>query len=1358
MAGQKYGVRCARTVAHMKTRACALLTTALICFLPGALSAQVAPCTVTLTLAPESTGVRATAVAGSSCGGSSVTIYFNHAVLGWLFVAEKYCQTGGCTVDEFIDFHCSARGDYEIWATSGCTRPVDGGPTCGGGVPRGEAMKIWTVEPKKAEISKPVWDPVLNAWMVDFNFPDTNGGTVKILNSKKTVELALCEIEVSPGSWGTYLPKSGRCRARWNHGAGGEAVAMGFSCGPDRVGTSPKFRYAPDLNSFPGNRSLPGHQKPRQPKPPGGNPSPQNPAPKFCPPSLNADTGGGAHTVPLFQMSGLQGSAPVSLQYNSAPVTYESLAPSGRSWTHTFSEILRPPGTDDEFLYHLPADGAEAFYRKTAPDTWTPFRPSGYNTSVTRAGDSYTMRYGDGATAAFSAVTGRWTRTTDRWGNATTAQYDVAGNLQSVTDPLNRVTQIVENGGLMQQIILPDGAIWNFTYQNGLLRAIHDPLHPLAGPPWRSFTYKADAQGEERLLTSVADDTGVVIDGYGWDASDRVTSLTGHDEMTIEYLPYNDRRFTRTIDANRTQVATVNVGVIDNRPVAGLVSGEACTSCGSAAPGDLYSYDTFANMIEARDANNTKTAYTYDANGNILTVTEAASTPSARSTNYAYGLSTWPAFATSITVPGPFGNRVTARTWSLDERVLTETVTGRTTAGGTATSFTTVTTFDARHRVIQIDGPRTGVTDVEARDYYADDDADVLRRGRLRTITSPAGLVTTFDEYDAHGTARRITDANGAASTAVTDVIGRTLLTSNPAIAGDPNETSGYSSTIVYGPRDRVARSLQPRGNGTAYTYNEDGELTDTILIDESGNQRERLHRTLNGLGWKTREESQRCISPAAVCTAWQTTRDQSFGYDDSGNLIEVINPDGTSIANVYDNLFRMSSVRDERHAQPNTAYAYDILNRLTSVTQTLSGALGGTVVTSYTYNVQDQLTSVTDTNGNVTTYVYDDFGRLASQSSPITGTTSYSYDPAGNLISTTDANGATTTRTYDAANRPLSSLSSRAGQSETVTWTYDSTVAGAYGKGRLASTSDPSGSTTYQYDRRGLLRREQKTIEGNTYTTAFAYDANGNRSSIVYPSGRTVAYTFDHADRPLSATNNGAPLASGASYLPFGPLAQLTHGNGTTVTRSYDSRYRLLTNRLAGTSGTVAQHDYTHDSSANVLTINDAVNGSFNRTFGYDDLQRLVTANSGAGLWGTGSYAYDRMGNLTSSVLDGMTRVFSYSGTTPRLTSVGANGALRNVTYDAAGNEITVGTEAFTHTPRNHVASAPGLGLTYDGRGVRTITAGTPGGLTITGLTVPDNSAGDVITGTVTLSGAAPAGGLWWACRVTIRGSPRYR
>ena len=76
------------------------------------------------------------------------------------------------------------------------------------------------------------------------------------------------------------------------------------------------------------------------------------------------------------------------------------------------------------------------------------------------------------------------------------------------------------------------------------------------------------------------------------------------------------------------------------------------------------------------------------------------------------------------------------------------------------------------------------------------------------------------------------------------------------------------------------------------------------------------------------------------------------------------------------------------------------------------------------------------------------------------------------------------------------SSSSTRVGvQQEEVGWTYDSAGAGEFWLGRLARMSDPSCSTSYRYERRGLLRSEQQTIMGSAYTTSYEYDGEGNRT-----------------------------------------------------------------------------------------------------------------------------------------------------------------------------------------------------------------------------------------------------------------------
>jgi RHS repeat-associated protein len=53
-----------------------------------------------------------------------------------------------------------------------------------------------------------------------------------------------------------------------------------------------------------------------------------------------------------------------------------------------------------------------------------------------------------------------------------------------------------------------------------------------------------------------------------------------------------------------------------------------------------------------------------------------------------------------------------------------------------------------------------------------------------------------------------------------------------------------------------------------------------------------------------------------------------------------------------------------------------------------------------------------------------------------------------------------------------------------------------------------------------------------------------------------------------------------------------------------------------------IAQYDYQYDPAGNIVQIHDATDPGFNRDFAYDDLQRLVTANSGASNSGGGRYA----------------------------------------------------------------------------------------------------------------------------------------
>ncbi|HKO57511.1 MAG TPA: DUF6531 domain-containing protein, partial [Thermoanaerobaculia bacterium] len=1063
---------------------------------------------------------------------------------------------------------------------------------------------------------------------------------------------------------------------------------------------------------------------------------------------VNAGSGDVSATIPLFDIAG-----PLPLRFD---LTYHSASrpnylslitrPLEIGWTHSFNLQLHPIAANGKRLILYTSTG-DAHYFDQDGAVWKAAVPATSRNVVTLENGEYILKTLDGEETRFDQASGVWKRTKDRWGNSLTAAYDQNLRLVAVSDDFGRTVSFTYLGTVIETVTLTGGATWRLGYLDGRLHKIWDPLRQPPAAPWRRIV------NDSGRVVTVLDESDAVLESHSYDAQGRGTSSVvgnGRDAYTFEY----DTPQVGQTRVTHTTGGVANVTVYTLEFVKGYylptrLQG-VCPSCGAVSETQSFTYDADGRVLTKTDGMLHQTHYTYDANGNVATVTEAAGTAKARTRTYGYGYAPWPTFATSISEPSVAGatEKLTTRSWTgpgtSPETVLTTTVSGGK-SGGQSLSLTSVTTFDALHRVVSVDGPRP-VSDVTTNAYYGAADAIVNRRGRLQQTTNAAGHTTTFDDYDVYGTPRTIIDANGITTLRATDARGRVLTTTNKAVPADPGESSDYVSASAYDGRDRLVETTSPRGTRTRFVY-EDGTnwLTDTVRLDASGREVERRHLTLDAAGRKIAEADQLCSTPAAACASWITKRSDSFVYDSNGRLSEIDHavPAGSKMVYSYDADGKLAAVKDENHATANTTYAYDELDRLSAVTQKLGA---GTVATTYGYDAHDNLTSVTDPNGNVTTYVYDDFGRMREQNSPVTGHTTYQYDEAGNLLESQDANTALTRQTYDLLGRVLTLSATRSGMpSESVAWSYDDPAPGQYGIGRLATMTDatgPSGapSAVYAYDRRGLLKSEVKRVDASTYTTSFHYDANGNLTSLTYPSGRVVTYGYDFADRPVSAASGATPLVTGATYLPFGPMTSLSFGNGTTKTMSYDARYRPTENKLTGPSGPIADYLYASDAAGNITQIHDALDPAYDRDFGYDELNRLTSASTGSSLWGSGSYSYDAMGNMLSLTL-GTSRSasFAYAGTTPKLTSVSEPGSLRAVTYDAPGNEVHAGGATYTYTARNHLAGGEGVTYRYDGRGLRTVTSVPKHVLSFAPGQVVGSSTS---IGTVTLTDPAPAGG----------------
>ena len=124
------------------------------------------------------------------------------------------------------------------------------------------------------------------------------------------------------------------------------------------------------------------------------------------------------------------------------------------------------------------------------------------------------------------------------------------------------------------------------------------------------------------------------------------------------------------------------------------------------------------------------------------------------------------------------------------------------------------------------------------------------------------------------------------------------------------------------------------------------------------------------------------------------------------------------------------------------------------------------------------------------------------------------------------------------------------------VTYTYDSTTGGNYGKGKRTGMTDALGtnSTTDKYDTRGRLIQESKIIDSVTYTTGYAYDGLDRITTITYPStGEVVTQTYNGRGLPYTLSGSVAgSLVTGTLFNALGSMTDLNLNNSTKTTFGY--------------------------------------------------------------------------------------------------------------------------------------------------------------------------------------------------------------
>jgi RHS repeat-associated protein len=447
-------------------------------------------------------------------------------------------------------------------------------------------------------------------------------------------------------------------------------------------------------------------------------------------------------------------------------------------------------------------------------------------------------------------------------------------------------------------------------------------------------------------------------------------------------------------------------------------------------------------------------------------------------------------------------------------------------------------TYDNANRVVAVT-TAVGTSDVTtASTTYSDN-------GLVKTVKDGENNLTT-NEYDGHDRlvkTRYPLPTKGANASSTTDF---------DALAYDPNgnvtirtQRDGSTITFAYDNLDRVT-SRTPQGeSATTLGYNLLGQPVQ-VQVPAAG---QTLAYTYDGLGRPTSETQpfgsaafQYDLAGRTTRLTWSDGLYASYDYDNLGNVTAIRENGATSGPGVlatysYDNLARRSAIT--RGNGTTTAYSFDPVSRLTSLSQDLSGTGSDLTIGSMAYNPAGQIIGQVKSNDayawtgaiNVDRpYAANGLNQYSTA-----GTTSFGYDLRGNLT----ASG-TSSYTYNKLNQLITAPGG-------ITMAYDpagrlmkynaggAAVRFSYAGSAPIQEADPFGTVLRRYvpgpgvDEPVVWYEGSGTLDRRWFHT----DERGSVIAVSDGSGAMLSINrYDEYGIPQS-TNAGRFQYTGQAWLP---------------------------------------------------------------------------------------------------------------------------------------------------------------------------------------------------------------------------------
>ncbi len=889
-------------------------------------------------------------------------------------------------------------------------------------------------------------------------------------------------------------------------------------------------------------------------------------------------------------------------------------------------------------------DGHESTYTQTSSTTYVSSDGSGANDTITISGNKWTWTEGSsGVIESYDANTG-WIQ----------YRQDTSGN---------RINYTFDNGLLVKVTDASSEQTYEMEYENGRLSYLSVGMASSAGVEptalERTVKYNHDSVGRltsvETWLDSTGDNRYFTRYGYENTSSMRITSITQGDssalaksvgftyDSTGRIQTVTDQGGTKTFaygtQSDGTQYTTVENAEGDTwryeynsntlnleRVISSLVDGESQTLS--------YEYDDQDNVIGVDDGIGGSVTFDYDDNSNLTREVDA------------------------------LGNTIT-REYTQDNLLSSETHYTNASLSSPTGAETTYFVYDNLKRLrFVIDGEggvKETVYTAQGLVYLQKNFITAVYSASNKSITALESWVNaqngaeteiTYFSYDYRGNVTsEWRNANSSDSgwltsgnyNEVTKYVydGYGQLTQTISTNGTDHELASY----VYDGMGRI--TFSDTGSGATETEYYEGSSKSFYSISTNAATGLETVTTFDSSGRVTSQVSKKLTSDLVY-------RATSFTYDDAGRLQMTVNPQGGKSYLFYDAQGRISYRVNA--AGEVTGYTYEN-DRIKTEKRYYDTVLSEDWFVSGS-NVPDVPDlSESSSKDRVTTYTYDDAGRLKSTKNgesvvTINGydganrlttvtvgdvVTHYFYDKAGRQTGVLDGENYLTKSFYDMAGRLVKTIR----YAEAATEIDDSALneEGALinrfyydDKGSLIGTINEKGFVTHT-----LFNTASDIQETYTYLNS-VIDQNITDATtldqVIALAGDyqlTRSYTDAHGriTSSIRLVNTSGAIVDVNEYDAAGRLTKTTLAYGTDEARSTYMRYNAM-GEVIGTITPTESVSSSLGSSPSDTALKSAIETHGVRN-NYDYTGRLVSTLDGNN--NGNYYYYDKQGRMTYTV-----------------------------------------------------------------------------------------------------------------------------